>query len=262
MTSRKIAGRPIKDIIVACLFGMVCIVLVLSAIWSFHTFRTTPPYVNHDKYPIRGIDVSSHNGKIDFNKVAEDGIEFVFIKATEGIDFRDQNFNTNYENAKIAGLKTGVYHFFKFNRDGVEQATNFVRSLGSLKPDLPLVIDVEKAGNSSEIDTDLIKKRLFSMVDYLNLLGFRVMFYTNYEGYYEYLADTFPGYPLWICRFKENPINAEWTFWQYNHRGKINGIKGDTDLDVFCGNREEWEAFLNGAVWPYSETPKKSGLKH
>ena len=84
------------------------------------------------------------------------------------------------------------------------------------------------------------------MVDYLNLLGHRVMFYTNREGYYEYLADTFPGAPLWICGFSENPINAEWTFWQFNHRGRVDGITGDVDLNAFCGSREEWQSFLEG----------------
>ena len=50
------------------------------------------------------------------------------------------------------------------------------------------------------------------MVEYLNLLGHRVMFYSNRDGYYEYLADAFPGAPLWICGFSENPIHAEWSF--------------------------------------------------
>ena len=93
------------------------------------------------------------------------------------------------------------------------------------------------------------------MVDYLNLLGHRITFYTNKEGYYDYIADLFPGAPLWICSFSSNPINAEWTFWQFNHHGKVRGIRGDVDLNAFCGSREDWEDFLNGAHWPYTESP-------
>ena len=121
-----------------------------------------------------------------------------------------------------------------------------------MHPDLGLVIDVESAGNPEGVDPDVIKKRLTNMVEYMNLLGHRVMIYTNLDGYYDYIADTLPGFPLWICRFKENPINAEWTFWQFDHHGKIDGVEGDVDLNAFCGSREEWERFLQGDVWPYT----------
>ncbi|MBD5358440.1 MAG: lysozyme [Bacteroides sp.] len=248
-----------KDILVAGGFLMVCMLLIFASMWAYHQFITTPPYVDPIKYPVRGIDVSSHNGNIDFKKVAAAGIEFVFIKATEGANFKDKNFRINYLNAKAAGLKTGVYHFFRFDRDGVEQAINLLTTIGSRTPELGMVIDVEKSGNPDSIPTELINRRLIEMVDYLNLLGHRVMFYTNLDGYYDYLADSFPGYPLWICRFQANPINAEWTFWQFSHRGRINGIKGDVDMNAFCGNHLEWESYLQGNLWPYTNngTPSK-----
>lgn len=246
-------NRPWKDLVAAASFLGVSLLLVFAAVWAYHTFMTSPPYVDPEKYPVRGIDVSAHNGVIDMQKVADSGVEFVFIKATEGVDFKDRNFRTNFDKARRAGLLTGIYHFFRFDRDGVEQAINLMRSVGSRRPELGLVIDVEKAGNPDSIPTETVKNRLLQMVDYLNLLGHRVMFYSNKDGYYEYLAETFPGAPLWICGFSENPINAEWSFWQFNHRGKVNGVTGDVDLNVFCGNREEWHNFLNGDVWPYSD---------
>lgn len=252
------SNRPTKDLLVAGGFVIVCLLLIFASVWAYRQFITTPPYVDPEKYPVRGIDVSSHNGEINFRKVAQEGIEFVFIKATEGGDFRDKNFRTNYTRAKAAGLKTGVYHFFRFDRDGVEQAINLLKTVGARRPELGLVIDIEKNGNPDTVAQTAINQRLTAMVDYLNLLGHRVMFYTNLDGYYDYLADTFPGYPLWICRFQENPINAEWTFWQHSHRGQVAGITGDVDLNVFCGKREEWESFLTGNIWPYT-TEKEPG---
>lgn len=243
---------PAKDIMVAGIFVLVCLLLVVSGFWAYHTFITSPPYVDPVKYPVRGIDVSAHNGNIDMEKVADDGYDFVFIKATEGGDFKDRNFRRNYDNASRAGLKKGIYHFFRFDRDGVEQAINLLKAVGARHPELGLVIDIEKTGNPDSIPTQEVSRRLIEMVDYLNLLGHRVMFYTNREGYYDYLAETFPGHPLWICGFSENPINAEWTFWQFNHRGKVDGIKGDVDLNAFCGTREEWESYLKGSLWPYT----------
>ncbi|MDE6577726.1 MAG: hypothetical protein K2J82_09650 [Muribaculaceae bacterium] len=246
------ANRPLKDIIVAASFLVVCVLLIFAAFWAYHQFLTTPPYVDPDRFPIRGIDVSAHNGDIDFEKVKKSGVEFVFIKATEGGDFKDKNFRINYEKANKAGLKKGIYHFFRFDKDGVEQALNLMKAVGPRHPELGLVIDVEKFGNPDSIPSDLINERLTEMVDYLNLLGHRVTFYTNRAGYYDYLAESFPGYQLWICGFSQNPIYAEWTFWQFNHHGKVPGIKGDVDLNAFCGTREEWKRYLNGALWPYT----------
>lgn len=246
------ANRPAKDLAMGGLFLLVCALLVFAAFWAYRQFMSSPPYVDPDRFPVRGFDVSAHNGNIDFEKAADSGMKFVFIKATEGVDFKDRNFRSNYEKAKKAGLKTGVYHFFRFDRDGVEQAINLMKALGNRHPELGIVIDVEKAGNADSIPADLINRRLSQMVDYLNLLGHRIMFYSNRTGYYEYLAETFPGYPLWICAFSKTPINAEWTFWQFNHRGRIPGVKGDVDLNTFCGSLEEWEHFLNGELWPYS----------
>ena len=249
--------RPFKDLLTAGVFMLMCVALVFAAFFAYRHFISTPPYVDPVKYPVRGIDISAHNGEIDFSKVAESGIDFVFIKATEGGDFNDRNFKKNYEGARKAGLHTGVYHFFRFDREGVDQGMNFIRTVGTRRPPLGFVIDVEKAGNPDSIPPDVVKRRLFSMVDYLNLLGIRVMFYTNVEGYYDYIADTFPGAPLWICSFHKNPINAEWTFWQHNHHGNVEGISGDVDLNSFCGSRDEWLAFLDGEEWPYTVSRKQ-----
>lgn len=244
-------NRPRKDIVAALAFLSVSVLLVWAAVWAYNKFITSPPYVDPDTYPVRGIDISSHNGNVDMKKVAGDGFRFVFIKATEGESFVDKKFRTNFENARKAGLKIGAYHFFRFERDGVNQAINLLKTLGARKPDLGIVVDVEQAGNNPEIPTDSVTSRLTQMVDYLNLMGHRVMFYTNKDGYFKYIADTFPGSPLWICSFSSNPINAEWTFWQFNHRGKVNGVKGDVDLNTFCGSEEEWQNFLHGSLWPY-----------
>lgn len=253
----KLTGRPGKDIAAAALFLCVCAGVVLASVWAYRSFISTPPYVDPVKYPVRGIDVSAHNGDVDMQRVRRAGIDFVFIKATEGTDFKDKAFRRNYANAVRAGLKTGIYHFFRFDRDGVEQALNLLKAVGPRRPELGLVIDIEQAGNPDSIPVQTVTDRLTSMVDYLNLLGHRVMFYTNRDGYYTYLAENFPGAPLWICAFYESPIMAEWTFWQYSHRGRIDGVKGEVDLDAFCGTRDEWKNYLDGQLWPYTRTPQR-----
>jgi len=230
-----------KDLMISIDFLVVAMLLVFAGWWAYTEFMTSPPYVDNERYPIRGIDVSSHNGDIDFKAVARDGIEFVFIKASEGGDFHDEKFKTNHNGARRAGLKVGAYHFFRFDRDGVEQAINLLRAVDGHWLDLGLVIDIEAHGNPEGIPPAIVVDRLVAMVDYLNLLGHHVTFYTNRDGYYDYIADNFNGYPIWICSFSSNPLNAEWQYWQYDHHGRVQGIDGDVDLNVFYGNREEWE---------------------
>lgn len=242
----------LKDRWVVALFVVVTLMLI-GACWRAITeFYTSPPYVDPERYPVRGIDISSHNGMMNLNAVAASGVEFVFIKATEGKSFRDPNFFLNYQKADHAGLKIGAYHYFRFDVDGIDQARHFLHQLRGLRLEVGLAIDVEDQGNANGVNADLVKKRLGDMVDYLNLKGIRPIIYTNKKGYEKYLLDSFPGCTLWICSFNETPIDAEWTFWQYDHHGKVAGITGDVDLDVFCGNEKEWTEFLRGKMWPYT----------
>lgn len=237
----KIRIPPKKDIWTAIGFLVLVVILFFSCIWVWEQYLTTPPYVDTERYPVRGIDVSAHNGNIDFSKVRADGYEFVFIKASEGSDFRDKNFQTNYTKARKAGIKTGAYHFFRFDKDGVDQAINFLKAVDNRQLELGLAVDVEQQGNPEGIDKELITERLSAMAEYLYLKGYRVTFYTNKTGYEEFLMESFPGYPLWICSFSEHPIDADWTYWQFDHHGKVNGIKGDVDLNAYNGTREEFE---------------------
>ncbi|MDE5813410.1 MAG: hypothetical protein K2H72_03910, partial [Muribaculaceae bacterium] len=196
-------------------------------------------------YPVAGIDVSAHNGKIDFESVAADDIEFVWIKATEGATFRDKRFAENHRLAGQAGLKRGAYHFFRFDKDGVEQAINLLEAIGDRTLELGVAIDVESSGNPADIDDTLIKERIAAMTDYLNLRGLAPTLYCNKTDYYRYLADSFPGNSLWICSFSSDPISSPWTVWQYNHKGSVKGVKGAVDLNVFGGNRSEWTDFIS-----------------
>lgn len=232
---------PKKDIITAALFLIVAAALGFAGFWSWTEYISTPPYVDTNRYPVRGIDISSHNGNIDFKKVKDSGYEFVFIKATEGGDYKDANFKTNYREAGHVGIKRGAYHFFRFDRDGVDQALNFIRTVGKHKLELGLAIDVEEEGNATGIPEDTIKERLQTMIDFLNLMGYRITLYTNIQGYEKYLLNTFAGQPLWICSFSSTPVDAEWTYWQYDHHGRVPGVEGDVDLNAFYGSTTDWE---------------------
>lgn len=244
MSLRKLWNEKKKDIPAVLLFLGVSAVLVLTSFYTYHNYMNSAPYVDFERYPIRGIDVSRHNGMMNLDAAAADGIEFIFLKASEGESFRDENFHINYEKAGHAGLKRGAYHFFRFDKDGITQGQNFLNAIEKKKLELGVVIDVEEFGNAKNVPRDSIMMRLEDMVDYLNLRGYRVMFYTNRDGYESYLMDQYAGLPLWICHFSSTPFDADWTFWQFDHHAKVKGIPGEVDMNVFVGSRKDWEEHL------------------
>ena len=198
------------------------------------------------RFPIRGIDISAHNGTIDFDKVADDDIEFVLIKATEGGTFKDSRFHDNYRRARDAGLRLGAYHFFRFDVDGEMQGLNFVHSVRGKRLDLPLIIDIEEYNNARNVPTDTIISRLGRMLSHVEREGYRVMLYTNKNGLTRFLRGRFGGYPLWICSFTDPPIAGEgrWTMWQYSHWGRVEGCNGVVDLNTFNGDSAAWRRHI------------------
>src|SRR5262245_23448045 len=96
---------------------------------------------------IRGIDVSHHQGVVDWRKVARSDVAFAILKATEGGDYVDDTFARNLAGAAASGLVVGAYHFFTFCRPGAEQAANFLRAVPRDRPMLPPVVDIEFGGN-------------------------------------------------------------------------------------------------------------------
>ncbi len=220
---------------------------LLLAACSRSTSGSDTPYPDLAKYEIRGIDVSSHNGEIDFPIVRDDGFEFVLIKATEGATFKDKRFINNFRRAREAGLKVGAYHFFRFDTPGYMQGLNFLNSVKSRQLDLPLVIDVEEWTNPNSQATALVLDRLGEMIDHLERHGYRVMLYTNKNGFARFIQGRLEGYPLWLCSLAVEPDQERWSFWQATHNGRVRGIKGPVDINAFRGTREDWELFASGS---------------
>ena len=213
--------------------------------------------VNRAEYPIVGIDVSSHNGEIDFDKVKADGYSFVIIKASEGLEHHDSRFATNYDNARKSGLKVGAYHFFRKDTDGLNQAKNFLETIGWRKLDLPLVVDVEDWSNAKNVEDERTQKNLDAMLDNLRSRGHKVMVYTNGDGYKKYIKDGQININLWLCAFKQPDKlkHIPHQLQQYSHWGRVKGIWGDVDLNVFNGSQEQWDKWLQALTPQHFDSP-------
>lgn len=236
----KATSKVLAWIIIAVTAGLIASVAVL---------RMLSPSVRHvepdrNRYPVRGIDVSAHNGTVDFASAAAAGIRFAYIKASEGASLRDTMFRRNAFKAARAGVLAGAYHFFRFDVDGGVQARNFLQAIDSVPLTMPPVVDVEEYGNPAEVPTDLIVSRLETMLSELRARTGRVIVYTNKRGLGRFLRDGRRDQEIWICSFTDPPTRAEWVLWQHSHVGRVPGIKGDVDLDTFNGSAEDFARWL------------------
>jgi lysozyme len=200
-----------------------------------------------DRFPVRGIDVSHHQGTIDWAKVATADVGFAFIKATEGRDHEDTRFTENWSAAGQAGLVRGAYHFFTFCTPGVAQVEHFLKIVPPVSGTLPPVADVEFAGNCkawTSIEDIRTQLRIFlELVE--KAWGRRPILYITRESARRIIGGHFDHYPIWIRSvFWRPPGDPAWLFWQYTDEADLPGIATPVDMNVFHGQPGEWAAFV------------------
>lgn len=203
----------------------------LAAWWWFREYAP-----DRTRYPIRGIDVSHHQGSIDWPRVARDDVAFVYMKATEGGDHRDRAFARHWRDARAAGLAVGAYHFFTFCRPGADQAKNFL-AVVPVEPDaLPPAVDLEFGGNCGKTpDAATMRAELDAFLDPVERAhGRPAVLYVTPEFLAAY-ADALPLRALWRRSILREPdASAPWRLWQYHNRGRVDGIVGPVDLNVLA----------------------------
>ena len=196
------------------------------------------------KYPVRGIDVSHHQGAIDWSRVRTNGIQFAYIKATEGTDFKDGNFTENWNAAAAAGIKRGAYHFFRLETSGEAQAANFIATVPNDVDALPPAIDLEFSGHnkSRRPPGEIFQRELSVFWDAIVAHYGKVpVVYTMTDFQRQYLAQM-PIERLWIREVILSPRQS-WTIWQFSPRGRVRGVGGFVDINAFNGTLADFEKF-------------------
>lgn len=235
---------------------LVVSVIFFVALFAYYSFRPNPNGWEKIskigitlplKYKLHGIDVSHHNGKIEWQKVEkmqfsdEDlRIEFCFLKATEGMTHSDREFERNWEQLRKLGIKRGAYHFFIPWREPVGQAKNFINSVKLKKGDFAPVLDIEQ--NSLKSDSQIIAE-LETWLDIVGEhYGVKPIIYTNPNFYKKFIKGNFDDYPLWIADYSKESLKGYGSnlwFWQHNQKGWCEGVKGTVDYNVFLGNKQD-----------------------
>lgn len=235
-------------------FVTVMLSLTASVIW----LANRPRFAHYKdfgidiplNYSVHGIDVSRYQNTIDWTdvkrmNVKDITIRFSFIKATEGSDDTDKKFKQNWQAAREAGIPRGAYHFFNPFRDGQAQAKNFINRVSLQKGDLPPVLDIEQAGVLNKTELQQRVAGWLTLIE--QRYNIKPILYTGADFYEKYLAGKFDDYPLWVAHYlvKDKPrVKRNWSFWQHNELGHVNGINAYVDFNVFNGDSAAFEQML------------------
>ena len=200
-----------------------------------------------DKYEYRlGVDVSRHQGWIDWEMVKAAGYEFAIIRVgyrgygEEGLVCLDEQFDTNIQNAQAAGLDVGVYFFAQaINEEEAKEEAEFVlEHIAGYELQLPVVYDPESIlddeARTDDVSGEQFTKNTEVFCSMIEEAGYQPMIYSNmlweaYELNLEYLE----GYPIWYADYEPLPQTPyHFDFWQYTNEGSVDGIEGRTDLNI------------------------------
>lgn len=222
---RRLTGAA--AVLLACIAALVFAALVPA--------RAIPPSGGRQ---YRGIDISEFQGEIDFEEVRRSGIEAVYIRVGAG-EYTDEYFAENYERAKAAGLKIGFYHYVTARSvdEGRRQARFFASLAAGREPDMRLAMDFEYFGSLSVSQINAISE---AYLDELTALTRReAVIYSDLSNarniFSRALAEK---YPLWAAQYgaDEPSANGKWREWvgfQYTDKGRVGGIYGNVDRNIF-----------------------------
>jgi lysozyme len=181
---------------------------------------------------IKGIDVSHYQGDVDWPKVKADGVNFVFIKATQGVGYSKVDYFRNHApKAAGFGLHVGAYHYGTFSNipEALAEAKYFYSVVKDYKLTYPVVLDLEE--NKENASKKQLTDAALAFMDFFKQKGYQVLFYTS-KGFLDNALDaSCIKYPLWIARYyKELGCNAD--VWQHTDKGTVNGISGNVDMNI------------------------------
>ena len=245
--------------------GVVCLY-----VWVFYYFFVGPTGfrwralygdANYpDGFAIHGIDISHYQGNINWDKLSDatiDGfpLKFVIVKSTEGSSAIDENFNDNFYQAREYGFIRGAYHFWSNKSSARAQANFFLKQVHLEEGDLPPVLDVEHKPKNRSVE-DFQRDVLTWLHIVEDKYHVKPIIYTYYKFKEQYLsAPVFDDYPYWIAHYYVEKVEykGKWKFWQHTDAGRLDGIRGYVDLNIFNGSFYELKRLTIGSERIFGE---------
>lgn len=186
---------------------------------------------------VKVIDISHHQGAVDWARVKADGVVGAFIKATEGGSVIDDTFAINVAGAAVNGIKVGFYHYAHPELNSAEkEAATFAKTVAGKHADFPHVLDVE--GAASKLGAAALTAWCVTWLNEVkHLTGRPTMIYTGASFAKTYLGADLGKWPLWIAHYgattpMANTTWAAWSVFQFTSSGRVAGIAGNVDVNV------------------------------
>ena len=216
---------------------------------------TTAPICGIDAPTLVGIDVSHWQGDIDWARVKAAGMEYAFIRVSDGIGTMDRKFDRNWTLARQHKVPRGIYQFFRPGRDAIAQADIVIDAVNRLgMGELPPVIDVEHQNdaNGAQMTPAAISAQIRLWLNRVETtLGVRPIIYSGRYFWNGYVKTTeFSNYPFWHAQYTSAACPtlpdawSDWTLWQYSSTGSVDGISGDVDMNRFRGTLQDLLALV------------------
>lgn len=238
------------------------LLLTLASCSGFSASDYGPPgFSPGDQVPrgfsVHGIDISKYQGTIDWREVRRGGVSFAYIKATEGGDHHDETFMINWLAARDAGIARGAYHFYYWCRPASEQVAWFKKHVPVDPAALPPVLDVEWTPFSKTCPkrppTDVVLKEMRIFLQEIERhYGKKPIIYTSVDLHQDVLVGQFRDYPMWVRSVAARPstkyANRRWTLWQFTGTGRVRGVDGQVDRNVFAGSKDDFDRWIAGEI--------------
>ncbi|MGE0664930.1 MAG: GH25 family lysozyme [Sphingomonadales bacterium] len=230
---------PSRRVRIAAIF--VILVVLLAAVIVVNGYQggwLRFNYPSREAYPVWGLDVSNHQGIIDWPAVPREKVSFVYIKATEGGDWRDKSFARNWHQARKAGFEVGAYHFFTLCRNALTQARNFIDVVKPHPGMLPPAVDLEYGGNcgARPSKAKLLAEVRVLIAEWTAFYDTAPVLYVTEEFFRDYVKGSdLESHPLWVRDIFQEPDKADFpsmVMWQFANRARIAGVIGPVDLNV------------------------------
>lgn len=207
---------------------------------------------------IKGIDVSSNQGKPDWAKVAKSGVKFAILRVHQR-DGIDSSFEYNYKGCKSNGILVGgyKYSYALTPAQAIDEAEDVIAALNGRGLDFPVFYDLEWS-NQRKLGKQAIENIAVAFLTRMKKAGYNVGVYCNYDWYKNCLSDALKQYDCWIANYPKKELDngtlqerlriPVGVGWQYSEHGKVSGISGNVDMDVFYKNYKEEVSVMNKAI--------------
>ena len=183
----------------------------------------------------KGIDISHHQGEIDFNKL-KGNIDFAMVRTSYGSFYEDRKYKRNIKGLESIGVPYGLYHFsYATNiEDAKKEANGFINIIKKYNPTYPVVIDIESSNRTQSVNNNMLVDITDTICSMIENAGYYVMIYANLDYLNGKLnSSKLDRYDKWLAQWTKSPTyNKSFGIWQYSSKGSLPGINGNVDLNI------------------------------